>query len=191
MPALEKLVTAQGINLKHTDDFDLHDLWLRLIPEPTNPADPRAIQVASPDGALLGYLSRENAAKYAEILTELADKHDLWCAAQIGGGLKEDGWSIGVWLYMATPGELAKRASQTASQSVVALETAWHESTAVEQGAREAFDAALSQMRTDGLDPDGDEIWFARANVEKAIRSYSRATKALHRAVDDFAVGIR
>jgi hypothetical protein len=183
MPAIERLVTAQGINLSRIDDFDLDNIWLRLIPEPNNPADKRAISVTTAKRELLGYLSRENAAKYVEILTELGRQHDLWCLAQVGGGLKDDGWSIGIWLYMETPGELSKHAGRKAAASVGSLEDKWTVATEIQS---DAFLAALAQMELHGLDPDGADRQFSRASLEKAIRAHARSSKALQKAVADF-----
>ncbi len=184
--ALERLVSAQGVNLKRVDEFDLDDIWLRLIPEPTNPYDPRALMVASSEGDCLGHIGRENAAKYAEIITELAGGHDLWCRAQIGGGRYDDGWRIGVWVFMVSPGDLAKQAGRVAAQSVATLESKWREATIIHTGAMDNFTATLAQMRAADQDPDGEHMQFARAGLEKAIRSYARAVKALQQAVNDF-----
>lgn len=42
-----------------------------LIPEPSNPHDPNAIRVEI-DGRLVGYLSRDNAIKYGQLITGFA-----------------------------------------------------------------------------------------------------------------------
>lgn len=181
-PALRKFVTANGVNLNRTDDFDLDDVLVRLIPEPTNPQDPRAIMVAAPDGSCLGHVGRANALKYAEIITELAETHDLWCKAQIGGGKYPSGWRIGVWLYIPTPGELAKQAGDAAAQSVVTLERKWREATALQHDAFETFTATLARIH----DHDEAHMQFVRAGLEKAIRSHTRSAKALQRAALDF-----
>jgi hypothetical protein len=186
MPAIERLVTAQGVNLRHIEDFDIDNIWLRLTPEPNNPVDKRAISVTTAKRELLGYLSRENAAKYVEILTELGRQHDLWCLAQVGGGLKDDGWSIGIWLYMETPGELSKHAGRKAAASVAALEDQWSAATKTQSDAYNMFLAALAQMELDGVDPDGTDKQFSRASLEKAIRAHARSSKALQKAVADF-----
>lgn len=186
VPALERLASAQGVNLKRVDEFDLDDIWLRLIPEPTNPYDRKALMVTSPEGHCLGHIGRENAAKYTEIITELAKAHDLWCRAQIGGGRYDDGWRIGVWVFMVSPGDLAKQAGRAAAQSVAALESKWREATIIHTGAVDTFTATLAQMRAADHDPDGEHMQFARTGLEKAIRSYARAVKALQQAVTDF-----
>lgn len=61
-----------------------------LVPEPTNRYDRNAVQVVI-DGNVVGYLPREDAARYVPLLTHLVN-HD-WVgrtAAQVGGGLFDD-----------------------------------------------------------------------------------------------------
>lgn len=186
VPALERLAHQSGVNLKRIDEFDLDTIWLRLIPEPANPHDPKAIMVASPDGRCLGHIGRTEAAKYAEVITELAETHELWCRAQIGGGLHNGQWRIGVWLYIPTPGELEKQAGHQAAESVAMLGAKWRDAQVLQTEASQMFDAILAQMRVDGDNPDGEHMLFARANLEKAVRGHLRAAKALHRAVNDF-----
>lgn len=102
------------------------------------------------------------------------------------GGHYDDGWRIGVWVYMVSPGDLAKQAGQVAAQSVAALEGKWREATIIHTGAVDTFTTTLAQMRAADQDPDGEHMQFARAGLEKAIRSYARAVKALQQAVTDF-----
>jgi hypothetical protein len=111
--------------------------------------------VTSPEGHCLGHIGRENAAKYTEIMTELAKAHDLWCRAQVGGGRYDDGWRIGVWVFMVSPGDLAKQAGRAAAQSVAALESKWREATIIHTGAVDTFTVTLVRMRAADHDPDG------------------------------------
>jgi hypothetical protein len=134
MPALRKLVSTQGVNLGRVDEFDTGDLWLRLTPEPTNQYDRNAIMVTSPKGSCLGYLGREQAAKYVEVITELAVKHDLWCKAQVGGGRYPSGWRIGVWLFIPTPTELTQLAGNKTAGSMALLEGKWRDATTIPTG---------------------------------------------------------
>jgi HIRAN domain len=79
-----------------------------LKPEPTNPYDKNAIAVTI-DGETVGYLSRENALRYREVV-EWADAHDrkVACIATLTGGWDRgdgDTGSFGVALHLGTAGE--------------------------------------------------------------------------------------
>jgi hypothetical protein len=186
VPALERVARENGVDLKHRDEFDLDDVWLRIIPQPTNPHDSNAIMVASPRGDCLGHISREGAAKYVEVISELAEKHELWCKAQMGGGIYDGDWRIGVWIYIPTPGELGKLASLHAAASIAVLAKKWQDAQALQAEASQILDTTIARMRANGEDCDGEHTLLARANLEKAIRAHVRAIKALHRAVTDF-----
>ncbi len=110
VPALERLAADHGVQLAHVDEFDIDDVWLRLIPEPTNAVDPNALLVTSAQGRRLGYMARERAARYAAVVAELAATHDLWCRAHVGGGRHDGSWRIGVWLHLVAPRELKRAA---------------------------------------------------------------------------------
>lgn len=72
---------------------------VRLVPEPENPYDANAvaIQVAK-SGALIGHLSREEAARYQPHLLRLAAAGlVVTCKGRTGGGDPERP-TIGVWL---------------------------------------------------------------------------------------------
>jgi hypothetical protein len=79
--------------------------WFRavLVREPDNPHDPEAIAVHAQGGGLLGYLSRDDARRYAQVFTSL-EKRGFEAAAcpamLIGGGAK----SYGVVLAISAPG---------------------------------------------------------------------------------------
>jgi hypothetical protein len=109
LPALERLASEHGVDLAHVDDFDIDDVPVQLIPEPTNPYDPHAIMVVSPTNRdRLGYMAREKAAEYAEAIAKIAMEHDLWCAAQVGGARHDDGWRIGIQLLLPIPSKMAQ-----------------------------------------------------------------------------------
>jgi hypothetical protein len=85
-----------------------------LMPEPTNPYDVNAVRVvvvtSTGDGAVIGYLSREDAVAYRPVIDRLAADGDLAaCRASIGGGWDRGGGdrgSFGVRLSIGTPDEL-------------------------------------------------------------------------------------
>lgn len=77
------------------------DVQAVIVPEPTNPFDSNAIQVMI-DGALVGYLGREDAAVYRTGLKVLMDRYGgpialMGCV--VGGGRRPDGpGMLGVFL---------------------------------------------------------------------------------------------
>jgi hypothetical protein len=74
-----------------------------LVAEPNNPYDPNAIAVYSTYGKL-GYLSRQDAAEYAEVFAEIAQagSEGGGCAALLNGG-QPGKPSYGVTLLLADP----------------------------------------------------------------------------------------
>jgi hypothetical protein len=79
--------------------------WFRavLVREPDNPHDPEAIAVHAQGGGLLGYLSREDARRYAQVFRSLEKRgfEAAACPAMLmGGGAK----SYGVVLAISAPG---------------------------------------------------------------------------------------
>jgi hypothetical protein len=79
--------------------------WFRavLVREPDNPHDPQAIAVHAQHGGLLGYLSREDAERYAQVFKSLEKRgfEAAACPAMLmGGGAK----SYGVVLAISSPG---------------------------------------------------------------------------------------
>lgn len=74
-----------------------------LIPEPNNPHDGNAVRVAV-NGRTVGYLARENAAKYQPLLLKMQEDGNLgWCPARIAGGGDR---YYGVFLRLAEPESL-------------------------------------------------------------------------------------
>ena len=75
-----------------------------LVPEPTNPHDPNAIQVQV-DGRLVGYLSRQDALEYGPMLKRFAAQGKVGaCKAVIAGrGPGSETPNLGVFLHMCFP----------------------------------------------------------------------------------------
>lgn len=69
-----------------------------LVPEPDNPHDPNAIAVKI-DGRLVGYLSREENTRWADV----AARGDIGCEAMIAG--RSGIGILGVFLRVPTPTE--------------------------------------------------------------------------------------
>jgi hypothetical protein len=72
----------------------------QLVPEPLNPYDRNAIRVEI-GGRLVGYLSREEAIEFADLVdTAIRGRGAARCAALICGGFAVSGGraSLGVWL---------------------------------------------------------------------------------------------
>ncbi len=74
-----------------------------LLPEPSNPHDPNAVAVHSPEGKL-GYLSRDNAEVYRELFAEVTGRgyHGGTCNAHLVGGEPAKP-AFGVVLELADP----------------------------------------------------------------------------------------
>ena len=75
-----------------------------LVPEPSNPHDPKAVMVQI-DRKLVGYLPREEAVAYGPTLAELAGRGRTGlCEARIAGRGDESGTSnLGVFLRLPDP----------------------------------------------------------------------------------------
>jgi hypothetical protein len=74
------------------DEADERPLWeglARLVPEPTNPHDPNAIQVII-EGQLVGYLDRETAARLQPVLQTIVhtDQARVAVPCRITGGFR-------------------------------------------------------------------------------------------------------
>ena len=77
-----------------------------LIPEPANPHDPNAVRVHIHAGALVGYLSRDDALAYQPVTQVLVAQHAAGiCRAKLIGGTPNKP-SIGVTLNLASPEEI-------------------------------------------------------------------------------------
>jgi hypothetical protein len=77
-----------------------------LSPEPENAYDPNAIRVDVQDGAQIGYLSREDAVAYRDVLSALsAQQAAAVCRAKLIGGTAEKP-SIGAMLDLRAPDEI-------------------------------------------------------------------------------------
>jgi hypothetical protein len=74
-----------------------------LLPEPSNPYDPNAVAVHSPDGKL-GHLSRNDAEAYRELFADVAGRgyHGGTCNAHLVGGEPAKPY-FGVVLELADP----------------------------------------------------------------------------------------
>jgi HIRAN domain len=69
----------------------LVDILVELVPEPTNPYDPRAVSIRC-GRTCVGYLSREGARAYSPALDELAaGGKRAFCNAEIRGAWDRDG----------------------------------------------------------------------------------------------------
>ena len=85
------------------DDEGDRVLPVRLECEPTNRHDPNAVRVATIAGDTIGYLSRDDAEDYCEVLTALGGS--VICKAELRGGTPGKP-HIGAWLYVMSPEEL-------------------------------------------------------------------------------------
>jgi HIRAN domain len=76
-----------------------------LVPEPTNPHDPHAVRIEV-QGELVGYLSREDAARYVPYLRRLTEQRQLACCEAViaGRGPGSETANMGVFLHIAAPG---------------------------------------------------------------------------------------
>lgn len=73
-----------------------------LVPEPNNPHDPNAIMVQV-EARLVGYLSREDAVRYQELITDALPRL-IQCDARIAGrGPGSDTSNLGVFLKLPPP----------------------------------------------------------------------------------------
>jgi hypothetical protein len=169
---LEDLVTTQGVNLRACDEFDIGNVWVQLSPEPGNPVDGNAIMVLAPQGELIGYMARERAAQYVAPICELARSHELWCEAQIGGGLHADGWRIGVWLHLPSPRDLEQQISGRSATTVAGLQRRWADATQLANGAFQALGQTLETLNDAGQDGDEESMQVQRATLEKAVRAH-------------------
>ena len=109
-----------------------------LVREPDNPKDQNAIAVHAQGGGKLGYLTRENARRYAQVFDSL-DKRGYSaaaCPAMLTGGGDE---SYGVVLAISAPGYVLR--DLTADEREAA-----RESTVRQKGARgrAIYEAALA-----------------------------------------------
>lgn len=80
-----------------------------LCPEPENRFDPNAVMVLSREnGAQVGYMTRDDAARYSPVLRDLLDVHRCLgsCHAMLVGGHHDGQWMIGVYMDLEEP-ELA------------------------------------------------------------------------------------
>jgi hypothetical protein len=89
-----------------------HPVTAVLWPEPTNQYDGNAGRVRV-DGLLVGYLAREEAARYSAVLQRMQNKIGATgaCKASIVGGWDRGGGDsghFGIWLDIASPQALGK-----------------------------------------------------------------------------------
>ena len=78
-----------------------------LAREPDNRFDPNAVKVMTDDLATIGYLSRDNAVKYGPSIERWKSQGYLVrCEAKLSGGTKGKK-TIGAWLDLAEPEEIA------------------------------------------------------------------------------------
>jgi hypothetical protein len=102
-PYLDDLDSG-ALDIAETEDRS----WFRaaLIREPTNPVDPQAIAVHASGVGLVGYLSREDARRYGDVVKAAEEQGfaALSCPAMLSGG--EAGKSFGVVLAISSPGDI-------------------------------------------------------------------------------------
>jgi hypothetical protein len=74
--------------------------------EPTNKFDPDAVRISVPGGRTIGYLARNVAAEYCEVISEIeASGRRVTCFGKLFGG-HDDKPSIGVWIDLLEVGDL-------------------------------------------------------------------------------------
>ena len=89
-------------------DEDHDTTGVILATEPENANDPEAVAVTTFEGATMGYLAREEAARYQPILLELRQRGMVGvCAAKFVGG-KGKKANIGLWVDVAGPMDVAE-----------------------------------------------------------------------------------
>jgi hypothetical protein len=100
--------TLVGVTGRQSDEEVRHDVVATLVPEPDNPHDPQAIAVHV-DRRLVGYLSREENARWQDVVKSLA-AHDHVAAAE--GRIAGRGGTnvLGVFLFLPTPTEARAQA---------------------------------------------------------------------------------
>ena len=85
-----------------------YDCIAALVPEPQNKHDPNAVMVQV-DGNLVAYLSRDDAARYSGLLSQVAGTgRFLACNARIAGRGPEHGGdtpNLGIFLQLPPPNE--------------------------------------------------------------------------------------
>ena len=87
--------------------------WFRaaLLREPANPQDPNTVAIHATGVGLVGYLSREDAARYQPVFLSAEERGfgALACPAILTGG---EGWrDFGVVLAFSAPGSILRRLS--------------------------------------------------------------------------------
>ena len=86
-----------------------NDTSVILVPEPTNPHDANAVAVKTFQNDTVGYVGREEAARYQPTLIVLQQRGlTCVCAAQLRGGTGAKK-SIGVWLDLEGPMAVAAK----------------------------------------------------------------------------------
>jgi hypothetical protein len=82
------------------------EFYADLVAEPDNPEDPNAVAVKE-SGDTIGYLSREDAARYQQLVLQLTERGaTAMCSARLAKREGTRAW--GVWLDLAPPTILAK-----------------------------------------------------------------------------------
>jgi hypothetical protein len=83
------------------------EIGVILAPEPENTFDPKAVAVRTFKNVVLGYLAREEAARYQGTLLELRARGLVAiCSGQLRGG-RGDKPHIGIWLDVEVPTAVA------------------------------------------------------------------------------------
>lgn len=105
-------IVAGGRNI---DGANIPDHQALLVPEPSNPYDPNAVQVRI-GGRLVGYLGREDAMAYRPVIDRVMSngQYVAW-RARLKGGWDRGGnrrGSFGVMLALGTPEELDREFNQ-------------------------------------------------------------------------------
>jgi hypothetical protein len=109
LPALRRARTLA------TSSHDGHPvIAVSVQREPSNPHDANAVRIVSARGETLGYLPREQARWYRDVLREIeAAGQVAVCNAVLYGG-DEDRANIGIWVDLLFASKLRKRLRELA-----------------------------------------------------------------------------
>jgi len=109
-----------GVAVRRPDQYVHFDVL--LVPEPDNPHDPNAIRVCSEGMKTLGYLSRQDVARYKEVFAALKNLKQTGSAraSLIGGTAKKP--SIGVVIDLLNPEDLLERVAGASEAVTRAIE---------------------------------------------------------------------
>jgi hypothetical protein len=148
-----------------------------LVPEPTNRYDRRAVRV-DVNGRTVGYLAREDAARYQPALLRLEPARG-WCPGFVSSG--ELGL-YGIWLHLAAPDRVVPVNSP---DGLVVLAAERQVTVTREQDHQDA----LSALAAEAASADGPFCVFAGLSAGTATAGKHAGEPVVHVSVDRMPVG--